>query len=506
MQRSGDLLVFVPTYNEAENIRPLFDRISAAVPTADILFLDDNSPDGSGRIIDELAEQNPNVFAIHRAGKLGIGSAHIAGIRWAYAHGYHKLVSMDCDFTHSPERITDFLEGGDDYDVVVGSRYLQPGSLRTWNLLRKTLTRVGHFLTTSLLQMPFDATGAFRMYRIDRIPGGTFDLVYSQSYSFFFESLYVLWLNHWRVKEIPLELPARTYGHSKMAWKDAARSTVLLGYLFLKTHIDPKTMIYAEPYRIPDDLDGGKVQQEWDAYWNANNKSGALLYDLIAAFYRKFIIRGIVNHFIGKHCPPGAQLLHAGAGSGQVDTDIAHRVSISALDISPQALGLYRKFQPNFTRLIHGSIFQIPLPPSEVDAVYNLGVMEHFTEPEINAILQEFHRVVRPGGKIILFWPPAFGITVRVLSAVHWLLRRMGRPDVKLHPDEITHVRSKQQVRTYLEQNGFRLIEFYFGPRDLFTHAIVVGQKGAATSVAVAADAAVSSVEPQSLRLDRSNI
>jgi predicted SAM-dependent methyltransferase len=111
------------------------------------------------------------------------------------------------------------------------------------------------------------------------------------------------------------------------------------------------------------------------------------------------------------------------------------------------------------------------------EGVYNLGVMEHFTEDEIRAILKEFHRVLKPGGKIALFWPPSFGLSVRFLSVVHWACHKLGRDDVKLHPDEITHVRSKLQVRSYLEECGFSLVEFYFGSRDLFTHAVVVGQK-----------------------------
>jgi predicted SAM-dependent methyltransferase len=105
--------------------------------------------------------------------------------------------------------------------------------------------------------------------------------------------------------------------------------------------------------------------------------------------------------------------------------------------------------------------------------------MEHFTEEEIHRILLEFHRVLKPGGKIALFWPPSFGLTVRVLGAVHWALRRLGKHDVKLHPDEITHVRSRSQVRRYLEASGFSLVEFYFGVRDLFTQAVIIGQKSA---------------------------
>lgn len=455
MNSDRKLLIFIPTYNEADNVEALYNQIRDLKLDAQILFLDDNSPDGTGEIVDRLAAQSPTVHVIHRSGKQGIGSAHATGIRWAYQRGFQLLVTMDCDFTHSPHRIPEFLACATDADIVVGSRYLQEGSLRTWNLFRKTLTRVGHLLTTTLLRMPYDATGAFRLYRLDRIPAGVFDLVYSRSYSFFFESLYVLWLNGCRIQEIPLELPARTYGHSKMAWKDALRSTVLLFYLFVKTRIDRQTLIYAGPFQMPVEPDPTPTQREWDAYWVARQQPSQLLYDLIAVFYRKFILRHILNHFIGKHFSNGALLLHAGCGSGQVDIDVGKRVSIVALDISEQALILYRKFQPNAVQVIHGSIFAIAAPDRAYDGIYNLGVMEHFTEPEILEILAEFNRVLKPDGKIVLFWPPVFGLVVPVLAAIHWVIHKIGRSEVQLHPPEPTHIRSKRQVRGYLEASGF---------------------------------------------------
>lgn len=478
MSIEGRLLIFIPTYNEAENVAALFNHIRRLRIDTDILFLDDNSPDGTGRIIDSLAAEHQRVHTIHREGKLGIGSAHATGIRWAYEHGFDWLVTMDCDFTHSPDRIPDFLAAGHQGDVVIGSRYLQAGSLRSWNLLRRFLTRTGHLLTTTFLRMPYDATGAFRLYRLSRIPAGLFNLVYSRSYSFFFESLYVLWLNGFAIKEIPLDLPARTYGHSKMAWRDALHSTLLLVYLFFKTTIDRTSLLYHEPFNVSSESGPPTTaQREWDAYWFSKSNPSALVYDVIAAFYRKFIIRRTLDHFIGKHFPERSKLLHAGCGSGQVDVNVAERAHVSALDLSPQALTLYHKFNPRAEDLIHGSVFRIPVPDESFDGIYNLGVMEHFTEEEIHRVLNEFHRVLKPDGKIALFWPPSFGLTVRFLGFVHWLLRKSGKGDVKLHPDEITHVRSRAQVRRYLEASGFYLVDFYFGVRDLFTQAVVIGQK-----------------------------
>lgn len=240
------ILLFIPTYNERENIETIYLKIKRLNLGTDFLFLDDNSPDGTGRIINELARGDKAVFTIHRAGKLGIGSAHQEGIRWAYGRGYNTLVTMDCDLTHQPEDIRKFLEASATNDVVVGSRYMDPKSLADWNPLRKFLTYLGHFLTERLLRLPYDASGAFRLYRLDRIPAGLFDRVRSGSYSFFFESLYLLALNGFRIREIPILLPKRNYGHSKMKITDGLASFRLLTSIWWRHLLHPKDYLYAK--------------------------------------------------------------------------------------------------------------------------------------------------------------------------------------------------------------------------------------------------------------------
>ena len=220
----GRMLLFVPTYNEADNVCRLCCEIEELGLDADILFIDDNSPDGTGQILDDLAARAPRLRCVHRPAKLGIGSAHLQAIRWAYSQGYDVLLTMDADFTHTPAVIPEFIKQSPGFDVVVGSRFLLKESLPQWNLLRKTLTYGGHIATWFLLGMRLDATGAFRLYRLDRINAKCFDLVQSGGYAFFFESLYILWFNGVPVKEVPVVLPARTQGHSKMTIRDAVRS------------------------------------------------------------------------------------------------------------------------------------------------------------------------------------------------------------------------------------------------------------------------------------------
>lgn len=475
------LLVVVPTYNERDNVEGLCHELQALELPLDMLFVDDNSSDGTGQALDSLAARSSIVKVLHRPGKMGIGSAHRDGIRWAYEHGYLRLVTMDCDFTHHPRHIPELLakaEAG--ADVVVGSRYLKENSLEGWNPYRKALTRAGHLATRLLLGMGYDATNAYRCYRLDSIPRHLFDLVVSQGYSFFFESLYVLHRNRYRIEEIPIALPNRTYGHSKMDSREIRRSLRLLFVTYFKTLFNPEKFEVGEPFEMSEGAFQHSDEQGWEGYWaNEKTKAGGLLYDAVAAFYRKFIIRRSLNHFIAKHFAPGARLLHAGCGGGQVDADIRHRVSITGLDISVNALSLYKRLNKSQCAALHGSILEIPLPDDSIEGVYNLGVMEHFTEDQIRKILSEFHRVLSEGGRIVLFWPPEFGLSVLFFKALTFLFVNVLRKrNVKFHPDEITRVRSRGHVTRLVEEAGFRVLDYSFGPRDAFTYVVVAAEKG----------------------------
>jgi dolichol-phosphate mannosyltransferase len=491
-------LIFIPTYNEAKNVRVIFAQIMALNLGTDMLLLDDNSPDGTGQIIDEIAAENKGVYTIHRSGKLGIGSAHRDGIRWAYEHGYKTLITMDCDFSHSPEYLKDFIRYAEGVDIVVGSRYMDKDSIKGWNMYRKVLTYVGHFLTKTLLKMPYDATGAFRLYRLNRIPQGVFDLVESQGYSFFFDSLYILHMNRYSIQEFSIHLPTRTYGESKMTLNGALNSFTHLVRIYFTTLTHKERFTYAKtfvprnafmPASKPYTADGksaAEVQAEWDVYWNKERKSTNIVYDLIAEFYRVFIIRRILNHFIKKHFTYDSSVLHAGCGSGQVDSGVAKWVKITAMDISAGALNLYKRSNPTVSDIVQGDIFNPPFPDRFFDGIYNLGVMEHFTEEEIQKILGEFDRILKPGGKMVVLVPPENGLSVIFLKGVHFVLNKILRKNVQLHPAEISRPRSEDHARRIYEQHGLTMVDFYFGPMDVFTYAVVVLQKSPALAQAAA--------------------
>jgi len=242
-------LIFIPTYNERENAPMLCEQIHKLGLDADVLFMDDASPDGTGQVLDEIKPRFPRLSVLHREGKLGIGSAHKEAIQWAYDQGYQLLVTMDCDFTHSPADIPQMIAAAQEADLAVGSRWLQARSLPGWNLFRRTMTWLGHWLTRFVLGIRQDASGAFRAYQLNRIPPEVFGLVRSRGYAFFFESLFILNRNGFAIREIPITLPARTYGHSKMSTAAAARSARYIFELRLAYLRKPEAFQVPRPSR-----------------------------------------------------------------------------------------------------------------------------------------------------------------------------------------------------------------------------------------------------------------
>lgn len=219
------------------------------------------------------------------------------------------------------------------------------------------------------------------------------------------------------------------------------------------------------------------VQQDWDVYWSEQDKASNKTYDVFANFYRNNIIKRGLNYFIFKHFTKGQTLLHAGCGSGKVDTDVVNNYQVTALDISYPALKIYDAVNQHKAKIIQASIFEMPFEDESFDGIYNLGVIEHFTEEEIQQILTEFKRVLKKGAKICLFIPPTYGLTVQVLDTAHFILNKILKKNIKLHPDEITRVRSKAHIKGLIEKAGFKFIEYYFGPKDVFTQIVIVGEK-----------------------------
>jgi dolichol-phosphate mannosyltransferase len=238
-----NILIVIPTYNESTNISILIKNIFNKNIKFKILIVDDSSTDGTLETIHNLKKNYENLFLLQRPKKMGIGTAHIDGIKWAYLNNYTKVITMDGDLTHSADKIADFIEQGKNFDLVVGSRFLEKNSLKDWDFHRKLLTYLGHFCTKFLLKIDYDATGGFRFYNLNKIPILLFDKVESKNYSFFIESIFIIHSNCFSIGEVPIKLPKRTYGSSKMTIINIFQSLNLLVKLFFLKMLNLKKIL-----------------------------------------------------------------------------------------------------------------------------------------------------------------------------------------------------------------------------------------------------------------------
>ncbi|GAA0528351.1 polyprenol monophosphomannose synthase [Paractinoplanes ferrugineus] len=214
----GRVLVVIPTYNEADNIRKITGRVRSATPDVDILIADDNSPDGTGTIADELSTADDHIFVLHRAGKEGLGAAYKAGFAWAKNKGYDAVVEMDADGSHAPEELPKLLDALRDTDAVLGTRYIPGGSVHNWPMHRLLLSRGGNIYIRMALGMPFrDATGGYRAYRMPVLDAINVDTVASTGYSFQVELAWRTYKNGFRMAEVPITFTEREHGVSKMS-------------------------------------------------------------------------------------------------------------------------------------------------------------------------------------------------------------------------------------------------------------------------------------------------
>jgi len=214
----GTVVVIVPTYNERENLEPVAARVRTAVPDADLLIVDDNSPDGTGELADKLAAADARIHVLHRPGKSGLGAAYVAGFGWALDRGYDAMVEMDADGSHQPEDLPRLLAGLDRADLVVGTRWMPGGKIVNWPKSREILSRGANIYTRVMLGIAVrDATGGFRAYRAGTLRAIALDEVDSQGYCFQIDLTLRTIQAGLTVAEIPITFVERARGHSKMS-------------------------------------------------------------------------------------------------------------------------------------------------------------------------------------------------------------------------------------------------------------------------------------------------
>ena len=218
MTATGNRMVMVvPTYNEAENLEWIVDRTLAAVPETDVLVVDDGSPDGTGRIADEIAAREPRVSVVHRTEKAGLGAAYLHGFAVALERGYELIGEMDADGSHQPEQLHRLVEAVADADLVIGARWVRGGSVVNWSLFRKALSVGGNLYARALLGIPVrDITAGFRLFRAGTLRRIGLDDVESVGYCFQADLTLRTVRAGLRVREVPIEFLERGRGQSKM--------------------------------------------------------------------------------------------------------------------------------------------------------------------------------------------------------------------------------------------------------------------------------------------------
>lgn len=231
-------IIVIPTYNEAENLPRMANALfDLPLPDLEVLVVDDNSPDGTGKLADQLGDRNPGrLHVIHRRGKKGLGTAYITGFQWALTEGAQRVVQMDADFSHNPQKVPELLEELQEADLAVGSRYIPGGKLdENWPIWRRALSNFGNIYARTILRVEAeDLTGGFRAWRRETLAGLPLERVKSEGYAFQVEMIYLAHLLGYRIKEVPIYFEDRQEGDSKMSFAIQAEAALRVWQIWLE--------------------------------------------------------------------------------------------------------------------------------------------------------------------------------------------------------------------------------------------------------------------------------
>jgi len=236
MVHTQRVLIIFPTYNERDNIEKIVHAVLPLDPRIHVLIVDDNSPDGTGEIADRLATKEEKVEVLHREKKEGLGQAYIAGFKWAIARQFDFIFEMDADFSHGPEYIKDFLREIQEYELVIGSRYISGVNVINWPMARLLLSYYANVYSRIITGLPIrDATGGFKCFRRQVLESIDLDSIHSSGYSFQIEMNMRVWKKGFKIKEIPIIFFERVAGSSKMSKKIMREAIWMVWWLRLKS-------------------------------------------------------------------------------------------------------------------------------------------------------------------------------------------------------------------------------------------------------------------------------
>jgi dolichol-phosphate mannosyltransferase len=234
----NDTLIIVPTVNERENLPRLSQQLLALPVKVDLLVVDGNSADGTGKIADDLAAKHPEIHVIHETKKSGLGRAYLAGFKWALEKNYEFVFEMDCDFSHDPQEIPNFLKAAQEADLVIGSRYSGGVRVLNWPLKRLMLSRCAGIYVWIITGMPFtDPTGGYKCFRRRALAAATLGEIHSNGYSFQIEMTHRLWRDGFRITEVPITFTERVEGSSKLSRHIVVEAFWMVWWLWLQNSL-----------------------------------------------------------------------------------------------------------------------------------------------------------------------------------------------------------------------------------------------------------------------------
>jgi len=463
------ITVVIAAYNEPENIGLLTARLIAVLDDVyhsqwELIYVIDGT-DGTLAAAQSFAARRPEIRILHNPYPRGLGSAFRKGFE-AIAADTTIVVTMDADLNHQPEEIPKLVRAlfGRGADIVVGSRKVSGSVTEGAPFWKRALSDMVNRLMRRMMRMPVsDQTSGYRAYRYEalrRIP------FYNTGFAFLPEILMRAHSVGLRIVEEPIQFVFRTVGESKMKLLPTA-----LSYFSLLA----SSLSWRSPPNGSPQTFGGR---EWDRHWlSLGNGRSRSLFGLGSSAVRRFIFQPAVRFFLDKYFSAEGIFFEMGCGTGESSAAVPRRSRhFVGLDFSAVALAQSRIAGP-FDSRVCADICRLPLQPASIDGIWNLGVMEHFSTPELMQALREFRGVLKPGGIVVLFWPAEANASRWVLAPVEWLRSAIAGKQFRFFPDEISRLKSRGEGADILKSAGFDPLEVDFSIRTFFIHMVVIGRK-----------------------------
>ena len=434
-------LVFTATYNEADNVENLLNEILSHLPDADILIVDDHSPDGTGPLLDRLATENSRIHVVHRPSKLGLGTAHLLAMKYAMHHNYEHLITMDADFSHNPKYLTIMKQLLEDNDFVIGSRYAKGGRC-DYGLVRTLISRTANTLARYLLGIPtHEATTSYRGFSVDLLRQMALNTIWSDGYSFFMESIFLVRLATRKLAEFPIHFEDRRAGASKISKREIFKAIYNIARLFYRRLFVIPFAVYAPnkptqkdqacencnslfhmemfPAKYAENEDASIYQCTSSGHrthgrilkclhcglvFNETRHDAEKLLDFYSDVEDPTYLKNIDSRFktfrynfakIKPRLPASGKLLDIGSYCG-ISLKVAHENGFETLGVEPSKWAARYSEETMQERVFQGVLRDLPAEEGPFDVITMWDVMEHLPHPVEE--MKRIHSRLKPGG------------------------------------------------------------------------------------------------------------